>query len=236
MKNIVITGASSGIGLATATKLAQRGYRLMLIARRPFKLTSLNESAEGLVEYATLDVVDYHSVKALAETLSQSWGRVDVLINNAGVGVFDRVDEGKIEDWHAMINTNVTGLLNGVHAFLPQLIQSKGHIINLGSLASHQVMPNSGIYCATKHAVHAISESLHLELAGKIKVTMISPGVVNTAFIDQTKSDEMLHMYKDYFAEGMSPEIVADQIVHAIELEGNGVISEIIIRPNRSIR
>ncbi len=233
MKNIVITGASSGIGLATARILYTSGHRLLLISRNPAKLKSLEFQNSERVSVVAQDVTDYEGVKNMASQINHEWGRIDILINNAGVGVFDKVEDGRIEDWHYMVNTNVNGLLNSLHAFLPHLIQSEGHVINIGSVASHQVFMNSGIYSATKHAVFAISEALRIELAGKIKVTTISPGAVNTPFIDQTRTPKMLDEYKDYFAAGLPPEAVAEQILHAISAPGNSVISEIIIRPNR---
>jgi NADP-dependent 3-hydroxy acid dehydrogenase YdfG len=134
------------------------------------------------------------------------------------------------------VDTNVKGMLNGIHVFLPHLIASSGQIINLGSVASHQVFPNSGIYCATKHAVFAISESLRLELADKIRVTTISPGSVNTPFIGKTTNPEMLSNYKDYFAAGLTPDAVAQQIAHALNAPSGSVISEIIIRPARNVK
>ena len=132
-----------------------------------------------------------------------------------------------------MVDTNVKGVLNTIHATLPELRSRKGHVINLASVAAHHVFPNSGVYCSTKWAVAALSESIRIELAKEVRVTTISPGAVNTAFISQTHNEELLSEYRDYFAAGLHPDLIAQNIVLAIETDESAVISEIIIRPNR---
>lgn len=234
--NIIITGATSGIGLATARLLCVEGHRLLLLARNTEKLERIKQELGDKVSVASCDVTDYQRIKSVLTYVSSEWKKVDVLINNAGVGYFDTIEGGKIEEWHDMINTNVTGLLNMTHAFLPQLIASKGLMINVASVAAHQVFANSAIYCATKHAVFAVSEGLRIELAGKIRVTTISPGSVNTPFIESTSNQSMLTEYRNYFAAGLPPEIVAAQISHALNAPANAVISEIIVRPNRTVK
>lgn len=234
--NIVITGASTGIGEATSRLLHASGHRLFLMARNIDKLEQLKKELDNQPHIFQCDVKDYHNVKAAIERAVSEMGTIDVLINNAGLGVFDPVAQGKIEDWHEMFDVNVKGLLNCIHSALPYLIENKGHVINLGSVASHHVFANSGVYCATKHAVFAISESLRIELPDKIRVTTISPGSVNTPFIDKTKNEALLKDYKPYFAAGMSPELIADTIRYAIETPSSAVISEIMVRPNRAIK
>ncbi len=233
-KRIILTGASSGIGLATAFKLADQGHTLLLAARRMQQLEALATEYPDQVFAFKADVTKVDDVKAMVNEAKAKMGGIDVLINNAGLGLFDPVAEGKLEDWHYMFDVNVKGLLSCVHACLPELRAQNGLVINLGSVASHHVFPNSGVYCATKHAVLAISESLRLELGSEIRVTTISPGAVNTEFIDQTTNDKLLQDYKPYFADGLSPEIIADQIAHCINAPGSAVISEIIIRPNKT--
>ncbi len=233
MKTIIITGASSGIGLASARLLSSDGHNVVLASRNTDKLKALaNELGEKVLLCPT-DVQDYSQVQNLIASTLEKFGKIDVLINNAGLGFFDPITEGKIEQWHETIDTNVKGLLNCIHTSLPHIIKSKGHIINLGSVAAHNVFPNSGVYCASKWAVLAISESLRMELSGKIRVTTISPGAVNTAFIDTTTNNDILSNMKDYFAEGLSPELIAQQIKTAIDAPETAVISEIIVRPNR---
>ncbi len=234
--NILITGASSGIGEATARLLHTSGHTVYLIARSIEKLQILQSELGSRCFIEKVDVVDYSGVKQSIENAIHTMGSMDVLVNNAGLGVFDPIAQGSIEDWHLMFDVNVKGLLNCIHAALPHLIEQKGHIVNLGSVASHHVFANSGVYCATKHAVFAISESLRIELPDKIRITTISPGSVNTPFIDSTKNADLLKDYKSYFAAGMSPELIADTIRYAIETPSSAVISEIMVRPNRAVK
>ena len=232
-KTILITGASSGIGAASAKKLHELGHQLILLARRGDALKQLNEELGGKHHLIEADVMDYERIKSKLIPIVEELNGLDAVLNNAGLGVFDPVREGKIEDWHLMVDVNIKGLLNITHITLPLLRSNKGHLLNVGSVASHNVFPNSGVYCATKHAVLAISESIRLELANEVRVTTISPGAVNTAFIDQTSNEDLLKDYKSYFASGMSPEIIAEQITWAIEAPRNVVLSEIMIRPNK---
>ena len=233
--NILITGASSGIGEATARLLHKGGHSVFLSARSFNKLEAIKAELGDRVHIIQCDVKDYEDVKAMTHAAVQSMGSIDVLINNAGLGIFDPLPIAKIEDWHEMVDVNVKGLLNCTHAALPHLVEKKGHIINIGSVASHHVFANSGVYCATKHAVLAISESLRIEFPDKLHITTISPGSVNTAFIDQTKNDNLLKEYKPNFANGMSAELIADAIRYAIETPSNSVISEIIVRPSKAL-
>ena len=236
MKNIIITGASSGIGEVTARLLCAKGYSVGLIARSTEKLQQLANDLGANAHAIPCDVTDYTQVKTAIETFLKEHGSIDVLVNNAGLGYFDTLVGGKIEEWHTMVDVNIKGVLNCIHVALPSLIEARGHVINLGSLASHQVFPNSGVYCATKHALIAISDSLRIELPDKLRVTTISPGSVDTPFIMSTTNAQMLEQYKDYFAAGLRPEMIAAQIVHAIEAPAGSVISEIIIRPNRALK
>ena len=232
-KRIVITGASSGIGKVTAELLASKGHQVLVSARRADALKDLEAAFPGKIISFPCDVTDVQQVRDMAAFAEKEMGGMDVLLNNAGLGIFDPLVEAKIEDWHTMYDVNVKGLLNCVHAFLPGLRKSKGQVINLGSVASHFVFPNSGIYCSTKHAVLAISESLRVELSNEISVTTISPGAVATPFIDQTKNEELLTNYKPNFASGLDPMTIAEQIAHAIELSDRSVVTEIIIRPRK---
>lgn len=227
-KNILITGASSGIGKATVDLLLQKGHNVVAISRDISKL-GLKDSAHLLQLNA--DVTDIDKTQEIVKQALGNFGSIDVLINNAGLGYFDPLDKGILAHWHQMIDVNIKGVLNYIHASLPHLIKSKGHIINLGSVASHQVFSDSGIYCATKHAVFAISESIRMDLAEKVKVTTISPGQVNTGFIEVTTNNEIRNQLKDSFKAGISPETVAKNILFAIE--SDAVISEIVVRPTR---
>jgi len=234
MKTILLTGASSGIGKATAELLAGDNYNLVLISRNLDKVEAYAKNLPGKILIRKADVNDVEAINGIVLEAKNEFGRIDVLINNAGLGYFDRLEDGKLSHWHEMIDTNIKGLLNCIHATLPELKANKGHIINLGSIASHHVFPNSGVYAATKHAVFAISESIRVELMGAVKVTTISPGAVNTDFINVTTNEELLASYKDYFASAMNAKTIADQLRHVIEAPEGAVINEIIIRPFRS--
>ena len=225
---IIVTGASKGIGKETAIMLAERGHQVVAASRS--RATWMDGHTD--IDFIACDVTDYNSVKSMINEAEQLMGGYDTLINNAGLGYFDPLAEGKIEHWHNTINTNVNGLLNCIHVSLPKLIASKGQIINLGSVASHQVFANSGVYCASKWAVLAISESIKIELGGKVRVTTISPGAVNTEFIDNTENQEILDEMKPYFASSMDPKSVAIQIAHAAETPKEVVLNEIIVRPS----
>lgn len=231
-RKILITGATSGIGKATAVLAAKNGHKLFLSGRNQSALSELSKDLHA-VGYFAADVVQAEEVSQLVEEAKKHMGGIDVLLNNAGLGIFDPLENANLADWHTMIDVNIKGVLNVLHVTLPHLIESKGHLINLGSLASHYVFPNSGIYCATKHAVFAISESVRTELAKKIRVTTISPGSVNTPFVEQTKNNDLLDQLRPSFAAGMPVEWVAQQILNAIEVPEGVNVSEIIMRPFR---
>jgi len=234
-KIIVLTGASSGIGAATAKALSNSPHVLVMIARNEEKMKAIAAEIDCISLVLKTDVTKIEEVNKALKTVIEKFGGIDVLINNAGLGYFDPIDEGKLEEWHTMIDVNLKGLLNITHGCIPFLKASdNGHIINITSVAAHQVFPNSAVYSATKHAVLAISKGLHQELQKDLKVTSISPGAVNTAFVDQTTNKEMIDDLKSYFAKGMHPSTIAQQIVYALEQPKNVSISEIIVRPGRS--
>lgn len=230
---IWITGASTGIGAATALALAKAGHRVLLTARNLAQLEETCAAYPDLMEFAACDVTQADQVQACWEQQMKHWGGLDALIPNAGIGYFDPLKQAKLAEWQAMVDVNITGVLNTLHAALPALLASKGHVINIGSLAARQVFPNSGVYCATKHAVLAISESLRTEFREDLAVTTINPGAVNTPFIDRTTNDSLRSDYRPQFDQGMSPEYVAEAILFALESRGKGVVSELTIRPDR---
>ena len=165
--------------------------------------------------------------------MTEAWGGMDVVIPNAGIGYFNPLREAPLQEWQAMIDVNISGVLSTLHAALPSLLENKGHVINIGSLAARQVFPNSGVYCATKHAVLALSESLRTEFRNDLAVTTINPGAVNTPFIDRTTNDELRANYRPQFDDGMEADYVADAVLFAVESRGRGVVSELTIRPDR---
>ena len=234
-KVILLTGASSGIGEATAKALSNSPHIVVLMARNEQKMKAIAAELDCLNLVLKVDVTDQNAVKNAMDTIVETFGGIDVVINNAGLGFFDPIDQGKLDEWHTMIDVNLKGLLNVTHSTLPLLKKSEnGHIINVTSVAAHQVFPNSAVYSATKHAVLALSKGLHQELQKEIKVTSISPGAVNTPFVEQTSNEEMIGDLRKYFAKGLHPDTIAQQIVYTIEQPKEVTISEIVVRPGRS--
>lgn len=187
-KIILITGASAGFGKAIATKFAAGGWNLILTARRKEKLNELATSLENTFGIKTLclafDIQDKKAVLAHLQNLPDEWKAINILVNNAGLALGrDSFEQANLEDWETMIDTNVKGLLYATKAVLPHLIKEKGHIINIGSTAGKEVYKDGNIYCATKHAVDAISKAQRIDLLPyQIKVTAIHPGAVETDF------------------------------------------------------
>jgi NADP-dependent 3-hydroxy acid dehydrogenase YdfG len=230
-KVIFLTGASSGIGKATVERLVASGHFVFMTARSTEALATLANRFPEQTAYYAADVCVESDMRSAFDACIARFKRVDALVNNAGMGIFDPLIEAKLSDWHRMVDVNIKGLLTCTFLALPQLRANRGQLINIASVAAHHVFANSGVYCSTKHAVLAISESIRIELGNEIRVTSISPGSVNTPFIDQTHNQRLLNDYKGYFAAGLSAEEVARQIGHAIDAPDDTVISEIILRP-----
>lgn len=187
-KVAIITGASSGLGEETARRLAASGAKLMLAARREDRLKQLVApiaQSGGTATYQVTDAADCAQVEALAQKTLSTCGRIDVLVNNAGLMRLSPLDQVKVEEWDRTIDVNIKGVLYGMAAVLPTVRQQKsGHVINLSSVAGHKVFSGSAVYCATKYAVRAISEGLQLESNGEIRSTNISPRAVATELTD----------------------------------------------------
>ncbi|QQX77684.1 MULTISPECIES: SDR family NAD(P)-dependent oxidoreductase [Aequorivita] len=224
MKNqtALITGATSGIGMATAMLFAQNGVRLILCGRRENRLKKLLEDLFTLTEVYTLcfDVRNKEEVFKAIGSLPNSFSEINILINNAGnAHGMDTIDEGNTDDWDAMLDINVKGLLYVSKAIIPKMIEKKsGHIINIGSTAGKEVYPKGNVYCASKHAVDAINQGMRLDLNGKgIKVGAINPGLVETEFSKvrfKGDSERAEKVYKGY--KPLKPEDIADIIWFAI--------------------
>ncbi|MDO4686299.1 MAG: SDR family oxidoreductase [Corynebacterium sp.] len=242
-KTIVITGASSGFGELTARLLAEQGHNIVAGARRKDRLQQLiaNIKAEkGNATYAITDVTDIEQVQALAQLALDTFGRIDVWINNAGVMQPGMFEEANFEQWDATIDLNIKGVLYGIGAALPHMKQQKsGHIINIASVAGHMSHAGTGVYHATKWAVRAISESLREEVAmmeGNIRVTVISPGAFHTELTNHVNNPLFRAGLDEFYETFAAPaDRVAHAIAQAIDVSDDCCWNEIILRPIRQI-
>ena len=236
-KIILITGASSGIGEATARELASTGAKLVLGARRTDRLEKLVgeiRAAGGTAEYRALDVTDRDDVAAFVAFAEAAFGRVDVLVNNAGVMPLSPLAAGKVDEWDRMIDVNVRGLLHGIAAALPHFQrQGSGHFVTVASIAAHAVSPTAAVYSATKHAAWAISEGLRQEADPSIRVTTISPGVVESELADTITDPATQARIAAYRANTIPAGAIADAIAYAIAQPADVDVNEIVIRPAR---
>lgn len=241
-KVVIITGASSGIGEATAKELAFKGAKLVLAARREDRLKKLQQDIQntgGQAVYKVTDVTSNEQMEELAEVALNEFGKIDVLVNNAGVMPHSFLYKKRIDDWNKMIDVNIKGVLFGIAAVLPTMRERKsGHIINLSSVAGHFVGPGSTVYAGTKFAVRAISEGLRKEEAGNnIRSTIISPGAVQSELINSiTDMDLKPGIDKLYEDVAIEAESIARAIAFAIEQPSDVAINEMIIRPTSQER
>ena len=235
-KVIVITGASSGIGEATALLLAEQGANLVLGARGLDRLENLAErivKSGGAAVCARTDVRVRGEVTALVKLACDTYGKIDVLISNAGIGPISPMDDLKVEEWEDMIDINIKGVLYGIAAALPVFrAQGFGHFVNTASTAAHRILPNMAVYAGTKIAVRAISEGLRQEAGAKLRVTVISPGFTRTNFADsmtdpKLRAETIASMEK--FA--LAPDALARTIAFAIQQPADVDVGEIIVRP-----
>jgi len=238
-KVVVITGASSGLGEATARLLSAEGATVVLGARRIDRLKLLADelTAKGGKALAVAtDVTHCDQVKELVDAAVQKYGRIDVMINNAGLMPHSPLERLKIDDWNRTIDVNIKGVLYGIAAALPYMKQQKaGHIINVSSVAGHKVTPNGAVYCATKHAVRALSEGLRTEVKPyNIRTTIISPGAVATELPDSiTEPDVAERMHKFYKDVAIPAESFARAVAFAISQPEDVDVNEILFRPTR---
>lgn len=238
-KVVIITGASSGIGEATARSLARQGAKVVLGARRTERLEMLAADIRaqgGVAEYCAVDVRQQAQVQALVDFAREKFGRVDVIINNAGVMPLSAMEELKVDEWERMIDVNIKGVLYGIAAGLPLMKrQGFGHFINISSIGGHAVYPTAAVYCATKYAVRAISEGLRQEqLDGDIRVTIISPGVVESELADSISDPAARDAMRAFRQIALTPDAIARAVCYAISQPADVDVSEIIIRPTKS--
>lgn len=236
-KVIILTGASSGIGEAIARYLARQGHRLILGARRATRLASLCDELQqqgARIDYLTTDVTQRADTQALARLAIEKYGRIDVMINNAGVMPLSPMASLKVEEWDQMLDVNVRGVLYGIAAVLPAMQQQQaGHIINIASIGALTVSPTAAVYCATKFAVRAISEGLRQE-SSALRVTVINPGVVESELADSITDDVAQEAMRSFRAIALKPESIAQAVSWAIDQPGEVDVSEITLRPTAS--
>lgn len=236
-KVILITGASSGIGEGIARELGGAGAKVLLGARRLDRIEAVAadiRDAGGTAETRSLDVTDRSSVAAFAQAAMEKWGRIDVLINNAGVMPLSPLAAGKQDEWERMVDVNVKGVLWGIGAVLPVMeAQGSGQIINIGSIGALQVVPTAAVYCATKFAVRAISDGLRQE-SSTIRVTCVNPGVVESELASTITHGETMAVMDAYRAVALQPADIARAIRHVIEAPAGVDTTEITIRPTAS--
>lgn len=236
-KVILITGASSGIGEATARHLVRQGHRVVLGARRIERLQALAEELAGepgRVAYRALDVTRFDQMQAFADVAESTFGPVDVIVNNAGVMPLSPLNALKLGEWNRMIDVNVRGVLHGIAAVLPGMeARRRGHVINVSSIGGHAVSPTAAVYCATKYAVRAISDGLRQE-TDCIRVTVVSPGVVESELADTISDEATRDLVKAYRRVAIQPDAIARAIGYAIEQPDDVDVNELIVRPTAS--
>jgi NADP-dependent 3-hydroxy acid dehydrogenase YdfG len=233
-KVILVTGASSGIGEATARELAKAGAKLLLGARRTDRLEALAAELGGNVAHRRLDVGDRADFETFVAEGEARFGRVDVIVNNAGVMPLSPLAALKLDEWDRMIDVNIRGVLNGIAAALPRFTaQGSGHIVNVASIGAHRVAPTGAVYCATKFAVWAITDGLRQE-HDNIRATIVSPGVVETELGNDITDPVAAGALEQFRKASLRPDAIARAIRFAIEQPEDVDVSELIVRPTAS--
>lgn len=240
-KVAIITGASSGIGEATARSLAREGARVVLAARRKERLETLkkeitNEGGEALV--VVTDITNRSEVQHLVDQAIESYGNIDILVNNAGIMPLSFMKKLLEKEWDRMVNVNIKGVLNGIGAVLPQMLKQKGgHIVNVSSVAGRRLFPGGAVYCATKFAVSALSEGLRMELspADNIKVTVIEPGAVTTELGESITDQDIIKNFEKMMANTtfLKSEDIAESIRYAVTQPQRVNVSEVLVMPTQ---
>lgn len=236
-KVILITGASSGIGEGIARELGSTGAKVLLGARRLERIEAIAaeiRSTGGIADARELDVTNRLSMAQFVQSALDNWGRVDVLINNAGIMPLSPLAAGKQDEWERTIDVNIKGVLWGIGAVLPVMeAQGSGQIINLGSIGALSVVPTAAVYCASKFAVRAISDGLRQE-SSKIRVTCVNPGVVESELASTITHAETMAVMDAYRSVALKPTDIARAVRHVIEAPENVDTTEITIRPTAS--
>jgi NADP-dependent 3-hydroxy acid dehydrogenase YdfG len=236
-KVVAITGASSGIGEATARLLAERGAHVVIGARRTERLEKLVADINargGSARFRAVDVTSREDTQAFVDFAKAEFGRLDVLVNNAGVMPLSNMAEVKVDEWDRMIDVNIRGVLHGIAAVLPDMkARGSGQIVNVASIGAHVVVPTGAVYRATKYAVWAISEGLRQENPD-VRVTTISPGVVATELGDDISDATARDYVKELRKKALTPDAIARAIAYAVEQPDEVDVNEVIVRPTVS--
>ena len=236
-KVILITGASSGIGAGIARELAAAGATLLLGARRVDRLQTLAEELRfngADVAVQSLDVTQRESVQQFAQVALEKWGRVDVMINNAGIMPLSPMASLHVDEWDQMIDVNIKGVLHGIAAVLPTMLtHQRGHIVNIASIGALSVSPTAAVYCATKFAVRALSDGLRQENS-QLRVTCVHPGVVESELANTITDPSAADVMKSYRAIALQPDAIGRAVRYAIEQPDDVDVNEIVVRPTRA--
>ncbi len=242
-KVAIITGASSGIGYATSLTLSKAGIRVAVGARRTERLQELEKQIvenNGEILIQKTDVTRKSDCDSLVDTVVEKWGKVDVLINNAGLMPLSYFKSGKVEEWEQMVDVNIKGVLYCTSAVVPYMIEKKsGHIINISSVAGRIVFAGGSVYCATKHAIAALSEGLRKELSPtyNIRVTCIEPGAVETELLESITDESMTGFIQaTKNMETLMSDDIANAILYAVQAPRHVNVNEILIRPTAQER
>lgn len=236
-KVILITGASSGIGAGIARELAAAGATLLLGARRVDRLQTLAEELRfngADVAVQSLDVTQRESVQQFAQVALEKWGRIDVMINNAGIMPLSPMASLHVDEWNQMIDVNIKGVLHGIAAVLPTMLtHQRGHIVNIASIGALAVSPTAAVYCATKFAVRALSDGLRQENS-QLRVTCVHPGVVESELANTITDPSAADVMKSYRAIALQPDAIGRAVRYAIEQPDDVDVNEIVVRPTRA--
>jgi len=238
-KTAIVTGASSGIGAATARALAAHGARIVAAAKDEEGLAILVNELRAAGHEATslvTDVTDAEQTIAMAQRAKDTYGSVDILVNNAGLMLFSNWVDLATQDWNAMIDVNIKGYLNSIAAVLPFMIEQKsGQILNMDSVAGHQVGPAAGVYSATKFFVQAITQSMRKELGVQhgVRANTVSPGVINTGWADKVTDPEGRKAAQALNAIAIAPDDVSRAVIYALNQPANVTVNDLIISPTR---
>lgn len=236
-KVVILTGASSGIGEGTAKELAAHGAKLVLAARREDRLHNLQkeiQEAGGEASYKVTDVTSREQMAALAKFTIDTYGQIDVIVNNAGLMPLSFMNKTKVDEWDRMVDVNIKGVLYGIAAVLPHMQERKqGHVINVSSVAGHEVGLGGAVYSGTKFAVRAITEGLRQEESPRsnIRTTIISPGAVATELTDTITDEDIKRVFAKRGLEPIDSEDIGRAIRYAIEQPDTVSVNEIIVRP-----